>query len=688
MQGLIEKFDSQLERLDKALISNKRWLAGLFLLPFFLKLLYVLQSADSVQIRVPIMDGKYYDELAQDIVAGNLIRRDAFFMGPLYPYFLALVYSTLGRDFTLVRLIQAAAGSASVLLTYFIGVRLFRPSVALLGAALLIFYGAVTFYEGQILMMWMGTALNLTVILLLLRIGPAAGWPAYAAAGAVLGLSALARANVLLFLPVVWVWIVYVRKPGRRYWKAAAFCGAVFVALLPATIHNYLASRDFVLVTSNAGVNFYIGNNENANGIFYPPPGTDFVTDATTRTQVERLHGRDMKPSEVSRYWMTKSARFIYDNPAAELKLLGRKLALFFNGYEIPQIESYDFAKAQYRSLKILFVNFWFLVSLALLGLLFSVSRWKTFLLLQGYVVAYAVSIILFFVTARYRVQIAPVISLFAANALLVIAPRMITSARRLVATGLLLSMIILLTQPGLFAWDENEIMFRERIHQARRLSELGDYKAALVEADGAIELFPDYYEGYIHRAIIHKKGRDYFKSIEDYTRALDFSPRLPGVRYDLAQTFRQVNLLQQAIAEYKKAIELDSLMIEAYNNLGITYGELGQHEQAVGYFKTVLEMDPAYTKAYNNLGAALGEAGRVDEAIATFERAIEVDPAYSRTYMNLAMAYISQRRIGPAVSAVQKYLELNPADENARGILDKLRVAAAADTAGSLPER
>lgn len=682
MQGPVEKFERQLERLDQFLVANKKWLVGLFLLPLFLKLLYILQSADSVQIRVPIMDGKYYDELAQDIAAGRVIRRDAFFMGPLYPYFLALVYSTLGRDFTLVRLIQAVAGSTSVLLTYFIGVRLFRPSIALLASLLLVFYGAVTFYEGQILMMWLGTALNLTLILLLVRTGPAAGWLRYAAAGLVLGLSALARANVLLFLPVVLFWILAVQKPKGRYLRAAAFTVAVFAALMPATIHNYLASRDFVLVTSNAGVNFYIGNNENANGIFNPPAGTDFVTDATTRTQIERLFGRDMKPSEVSRYWFDQSARFIRKHPGAELKLLARKFALFFNAYEIPQIESYDLARNRYRSLKILFVNFWFLVSLGLLGLLFAVPRWKKYVLLQGYVAAYAISITAFFVTARYRVQIAPVMSLFAAYALLAVVPRVFTSARRLVAVGFLLFAIVMFTQPKLFAWDENEILFREHIHQARRLSELDDYKAALVEANAAVELYPHYYEGYVHRAIIHKRGRDLFKAIEDYSRALDLSPNLPGVHYDLAQTFRQVNLRKQAIEEYQKAIGQDSLMIEAYNNLGITCGEIGQREKAIECFRKVIEMDPSYTKAYNNLGAALAEAGRVDEAISTFERAVEIDPAYSRTYMNLGMAYISLHRVDAAITNIKKYLDFNPGDENARGILEKLYVAAAADTA------
>ena len=106
------------------------------------------------------MDSKYYDETAQGIASGSLLQREAFFMGPLYPYFLSLVYLVFGRDFMIVRVLQVLAGAASVALTFAIGKQIFRPSAALLGALLLMLYGTTTFYEGLILMTWLGTILN------------------------------------------------------------------------------------------------------------------------------------------------------------------------------------------------------------------------------------------------------------------------------------------------------------------------------------------------------------------------------------------------------------------------------------------------------------------------------------------------------------------------------------------------
>ncbi len=370
---IMEKY---LDRIDAWLEGNRKWLFGLAALTFVLKVFYVHQSSGSLQTNVLIMDAKYYDNTAQDIIGGNIMRREAFFMGPLYSYFLAVVYSVFGRDFTVLRIIQAAGGAVTVVLTYLLGRRLFRPSTGLAGALLLTFYGAVTFYETQVLMMWMGALLNTLMLYLLVCTGPRAGWRAYILPGIVLGVSSLARANVLIFLPFVLAWILLVRDVTARWQKAVALTGAVVLAILPVTIHNYVVSRDFVPVTSNAGVNFFIGNSENATGIFYPPGDTDFVTDPTTRRYVERLLGRDLTPSQLSNYWFGRAFDFIRDNPGAELKLMWRKTAMFFNAYEIPQMESYDLARERYFSLKILPVSFWFLVSLGLLGLIFSFKRW------------------------------------------------------------------------------------------------------------------------------------------------------------------------------------------------------------------------------------------------------------------------------------------------------------------------
>ncbi|UCH82837.1 MAG: tetratricopeptide repeat protein, partial [Candidatus Latescibacterota bacterium] len=624
---------SLLDRFDRTLLSNRRWLFALFGVSFLLKIIYVIQSSGALHVQVPIMDTKFYDRMAQEIAGGKLIGDDAFFMGPLYSYVLAAIYTVFGRDFMIVRLIQVAGGALVVVLTYLIGERVFRPSIAFVAAVILILYGAITFYEGQMLMMWLGTLINLVMLYVLISAKDESSCTRFAVAGLLLGLSALARANILIFLPVVVIWLLFVSTQERRGLKSTVFAVAAFAAILPATLHNYVAGKDFVLITSNGGVNFFIGNGEEAKGYFFPPRGITLETDHSVRNYVERLYGRDMKASEVSRYWFGQTWEFFQKNPARVLALFFKKTAMFFSGYEVPQIESFDITKAKHGTLRLLFVNFWALVSLGLLGMIWLAKDWRRFSLFYGFILSFALSIILFFITARYRIQMTPMLSLFAAYALVVVLPGAVKNIGRNILPLLLLLILVIATRPGIFALPEEDVRWREHIHEAGRMSEVGDFENAIEEVNKAVEIHPDVADSYVYRAFILKNAGKRFEAIENYSKALKISPDLPRVRYDLAQTLRSVRMYEPAIEEYLRAIEIDPVKPEAYNNLGITYVEMKRFEDAVPCFRKVIEIDPRYIKAYNNLGSALAQMGDAAEARKTLERAIEIDPGYKNSY-------------------------------------------------------
>jgi len=676
----MQRIDNALTRADGVLACGLRWPLILLAAAFVLKAIYVLQSADALHVRVPIMDSRYYDEMAQDIARGNVVRREAFFMGPLYPYLLGFLYEVVGRDFTVIRLVQALGGALTVMLTFLIGRRLFRPSAAMAGAVLLALAGAMTFYETQLLMEGLGTLLNCTVLYLLVSGGERITPRRAAVVGAVLGLSALARASILIFAVFVAVWL-FRRRPRTARWRRAGACTAGLVlVLLPAVIHNYAASRDLAPVTTNAGVNFYVGNASHATGTFVPIEGVDLLRDITTRDYVEQMTGREMSPSEVSRFWFARAWDDIRKGPARTLGRMGKKTAIFFNGYEVPQIESFDLLAHEEPWLRVLFVRLWLIMPLALLGMLLALRKPERLAPLYGYVLLYALSIVVFFVTGRYRSQVIPVLCLFAGYALVTV-PHHARSLRPAFAFAAGLLALGLVTSPGLFAIDEDMIVFRDQVRRGRRLGELRSYQPALREIDKAIAIYPGEPEGYVQRAIIHRDNDNDFKAIEDYSRALQIDPASPSVHYDLAQALRSVNLPEEAAREYRRAIEYNPRMLQAHNNLGITLREMKRYDEAVAAFREVIELSPDYRKAYNNLGASYAEMGRMDDAVATFQETTRRFPDYATGYRNLAMAFAAQHRPRPALEAMRRYVALSPDDVEARELVRKLEIAAQADT-------
>jgi tetratricopeptide (TPR) repeat protein len=675
-----DRIERALERVDRAVATGWRWPLLLFAAALLLKTVFVLQSADSLYVRVPIMDSRYYDEVAQDIARGHVVRNEAFFMGPLYPYFLAVVYSTAGRDFTLVRLLQAAGGALTVVFIFLMGRRLFRPSAALIGAVLLAWYGAMTFYETELLMEWLGVLLNSAVLLVLVRSREKPSLRPYLGAGALMGLSGLARANILVFAVFATAWIAWVERGPRR---AATFAAGVFVALLPALVHNYAVSRVLVPITTNAGVNFYVGNARGATGTFVPIRGVDVIDDATTRDFVERMTVEPMNPAQVSSFWFNRALDDVRADPYRALRLLARKVALFFNGYEIPQIESFDIQRREFSWLRVLFVPLWPVMAVGLLGMLLAARDWRRHGLLLGYVLTYAAVVVAFFVTGRYRSQVAPALCLFAGYALTA-GSVWARSPRALAATAVVLVALVNVSNPHLFRVDETLARFHDQVRRGRRLSEVGGYAPALREIDKAIAIYPEQSDGDVHRAIVHKENRNDFKAIEDYNRALTIDPAQPSVHYDLAQAFRRVNLLEQAVREYQQALDYNPSMLQARNNMGVTLRELGRYDEAIAAFRAVVVASPRHVKAYNNLGATYAETGRLDDAVAIFEETNRRFPDYANGYRNLAMALISQKRPREALAAMRKYAELNPSDSDATEAIRKLEIAVQADTSST----
>ena len=58
-----------------------------------------------------IGDAQRYDLWARDIASGNWLGTEVFYQAPLYPYFLATIYTFVGNSLTSVRTVQVIMGA-------------------------------------------------------------------------------------------------------------------------------------------------------------------------------------------------------------------------------------------------------------------------------------------------------------------------------------------------------------------------------------------------------------------------------------------------------------------------------------------------------------------------------------------------------------------------------------------------
>lgn len=365
----------------------------------------------------PKLDDGVYDQMAQSIAAGNWIGRfpDGAFRIPGYPYFLGVIYAVFGRSLTAVHWIQAALGSFVPVLTYFVSRRLFgcRKS-ALAAGALTAAYVPLIFFENMLLGEGLSVLLN-TAGWAALALGwgrRERAWP-FALAGALWGLSCLLRPNTLLGVAAAAVFFL-VWHARRGEWKtacarAALVAGCAAAAIAPIAVRNAVLYQDRIPITALAGVNLYIGNNPEADGRFHLTPEIGSALGdmlENSRSIAERAAGRPLKPSEISGYWTRRALAYWAGDPLGAARLLLLKTGLFLNRYEYPDILGIDFAAQLVPPLGFRPVDHGLVVVLAAYGLWRLRGRYRREWPLAAYGVftgAYAASIVLFFLTARYR---------------------------------------------------------------------------------------------------------------------------------------------------------------------------------------------------------------------------------------------------------------------------------------------
>jgi 4-amino-4-deoxy-L-arabinose transferase-like glycosyltransferase len=235
---------------------NARWLMLILIVALFLRLGYVLTLEPSIIWN----DGQEYQRLALSLVENlSYLAPDGLPTAnwpPGYPIFLAV----FGPGVTSTRLLQAFIGTLSVLLAYGVARQFYGRRKALLAAALLAVYPLHVFVAGVYSSVVLQILLVVAIVKLVLSAIEEGSRLKAALAGLLGGAATLTSVSVLPALCLTVVWFVCEDRTRRGVRLAILFLLPLLIVIGSWTVRNYYQLGSPILVSSNGGYNFWLGN--------------------------------------------------------------------------------------------------------------------------------------------------------------------------------------------------------------------------------------------------------------------------------------------------------------------------------------------------------------------------------------------------------------------------------------------
>ncbi|MBU0759980.1 MAG: glycosyltransferase family 39 protein [Candidatus Omnitrophica bacterium] len=546
--------------MNIAVKENKRLVFFIFLTAFFIRVLYIFQILQfplaEYLVRSSTFDQYTFDKMGAFIAAGNWLgNAEVFGKEPLYSYFLGVIYAVFGCNHFAVYFIQAVLSSIAVVLLYKAVQGIFNRITAYIAAFIFAFYSISIFYDALLLRASLITFLNVLLFYLVIKALRSEKSLRWLWCGFVLGLSVLARQNMLF--PFICAFILISVKPFKR----AISCVSIvilgfFLVIAPVVVRNYMISEKQGLRISKEINAFWVGNTHASSGVDVVWSPEYHRLEAASEGSVRKMAGVFF--SEIKK------------RPREYVGLYVRKIWMFLNGYEAPSNTNYYLYREEFPTiLRMSLFSFRLVCALAIIGIFISIIKRRRAGLAYIFITILSASVILFHIQSRFRLPAVPFFIMFAAYAVYYIFEKIKARDYRVslfaVATLALLYIILApdLTYAG-FRPKGGRIRFLDRTNLA--LSYIDDYEkdkepcsleAALRQCDLVLAYDRRYPTAYRIKGYVYFQEKEYKTSVREYKKAIIYDNRNPFLYNELAGVYFEAKDYNKAFIFTKRALRL-----------------------------------------------------------------------------------------------------------------------------------
>ncbi len=701
------------ETLKRVLNCHGCWIIPLFALAF--RFAYLACYSHLPDWELLTVDNYYHHHWAESIAGGNLVGDTTYFRAPLYIWSLGFLYWLFDSSWWVGRIFGIVVGAASVGMTWMLAYRLFSPRTATIAALIHVICPIALYHDAELLTDSFFTLTLQIALYCSLRWFDAFDVRNALWAGLTLGMAAIARPTALVLVPLIVVFVTWQFKHRKQMLaQIALFAASVGLIVSITLIRNLIVADDPVLIASQGGINFFIGNNPDTDGVsaVMPPPlGTTWQL-AEVKQIAEQTEGHVLKPGEISDYWFSQGLHWVRENPGTFLKNFGIKLYRQIANFEIPNQRDLNRFLEKLPFPFHLPITFGMLFPFAVWGILCAWNENTKAQLLILTLVLYLFTSALFFVNSRFRLPLLPIFFIFAVFGLLLFIQQIRTESRAALKGALclvlcgLVSFSSLFPLPALAKVQEPlakaslciaERQYAEAVAAAREAvlhndstmnSHLllgvahlrnGNTDSALFHLKQETALFPDNEKGHINLASALQVAGNSKDALIETRTALSLAP------YDLTvnQLLVRLTVPDTTLPITAVSAIADSAMQRTNDNpsiaaeIAVAFTQRKENNLAELFLRRALrstppsiETDDAAFERYHvnstenwnkqlanihfQLGFLAGLAGRYTESIEQSKMAIAKDSLLRDAYINLISGYISTGQTSRADSVLQ----------------------------------
>lgn len=362
-------------------------------------------QSEHVQIADHILKGKGYSYGWYGLVDLD----EGSFMPPLYVavvLFSRMLFTS--TPWLAIQILQAFLSAGTCVVVYLIGREVFTELVGIVASLLFCVYPPALGYTLDIQSVVWETFLAVLLVHVCISWRRSRSWKSAMLIGFVWGLGVLSRANLLLLAPFLLIWMIL--SDGR---KAAVQFSAVFCTLMlvlgPWALRNYSVHGDFVLVSTNGGFNFFMGNNENAAGTVYQSLGDVWKQHPGLAKELAQLN-------EVERdgRLYQEGIKFIQTHPKEAFSLALRKFVYFW--WFVPEFLKRGVTSGYPRYFGLIYVlSYAVILPLSLLGFVLSIREYEELIIIYALLLIQTLVSTAFVAGIRFRAVVEPLLIILAA---------------------------------------------------------------------------------------------------------------------------------------------------------------------------------------------------------------------------------------------------------------------------------